>query len=347
MQIIDLVPDLRPTILAARELRDARNSLSRFLPYVNVPAITYRLGRRKRLDQTVAVRAFGSPAVPIRRPGVVDVRGELPAITPIVNLNEVDLNNELVLAQQLAGLQVDWQPALTSGAATVAVTVDNTLELMRGQVLSTGTVALVAEDGTEHSVDFQIPAEQKITAGAPWEVGSAAAAAAVFNDYAAAHEVYMDVAGDRAGIALTSEGLITILTSALQIMYPQQPVGTDQLGAYLTNRRLPVPVSYDRRLEDASGARARVFPDGTLTFLPGNEDPVGRTEMGITQEAVQQTTRQQPNGRPALSAAEVPGMTIVTLGNEDPVERAVKAAAVGLPVLQDKDIVILDGLVAP
>ena len=32
MQIIDLVPDLRPTILAAREMRDRRNSLARFLP---------------------------------------------------------------------------------------------------------------------------------------------------------------------------------------------------------------------------------------------------------------------------------------------------------------------------
>ncbi|TQK73369.1 major capsid protein [Nocardioides sp. SLBN-35] len=344
MQIIDLVPDLRPTILAARELRDARNSLARFLPYANVPAITYRLGRRKRLDQTVAVRAFGAPAVPIRRPGVVDVRGELPAITPIVNLNEVDLNNELVLAQQLAGLQVDWQPALTSAAAAVALTVDNTLEVMRGQVLSTGIVSLIAEDGDVHSVDFGIPAEQKITAAAPWDITDPAA---VFADYAAAHEAYMDVAGDRAGVALTSEGLITILTSALQVLYPQQPVGTDQLSAYLTNRRLPVPVAYDRKLEDATGARTRVFPEGTITFLPGADDPVGRTEMGITQEAVQQSSRQQPNGQTALRAAEVPGMTIVTLGNEDPVERAVKAAAVGLPVLQDRDIVILSGLVAP
>jgi hypothetical protein len=82
MQIIDLVPDLRPTILAARQVRDARNSLARFLPVQNVNAVSYRLGRSKRLDQTVPVRANDAPATPIRRPGLVEVRGDLPNVTP-------------------------------------------------------------------------------------------------------------------------------------------------------------------------------------------------------------------------------------------------------------------------
>src|SRR5690348_17144317 len=104
MQMMDLVPDLRPVILAARQFRDDRNTLSRFLPNVPVQAISYRLGRRKRVDQTVPIRAFDAPATPITRPGVVDVRGDLPAVTPIVDLSETDLNMEFILAQQLAGL---------------------------------------------------------------------------------------------------------------------------------------------------------------------------------------------------------------------------------------------------
>ena len=345
MQIIDLVPDLRPTIMAARELRDARNSLSRFLPYVNVPAITYRLGRRKRMDQTAPVRAFGAPATPIRRPGVMDIRGELPAITPIVNFNEVDLNQELVLAQQLAGLQVNWQPFVTAGAALAAATVDNTFELMRGQALSNFEVALIAEDGEVHTVNYDVPTEQKIAADAPWSIDNPAQ---VFADYSAAHEAYLDIAGAPAGIALTTSKVRTMLTNALQGLYPQQPVGNDQLNAYLANKNLPTPVTYDRMLETLPGQRERVYPEGHLTFLPSGDDPVGRTEMGVTQEAVQQSQRQQPNGQPALNAQanEVPGLTIVTLGNEDPVERAVKGAAVGLPILQDKDIVVLAGLIA-
>ncbi|AIY15838.1 hypothetical protein GUY44_07430 [Pimelobacter simplex] len=343
MQLIDLVPDLRPTILAARQLQDARNSLARFFPVVNVPSVTYRLGRRTRNDQTVPIRAFDAPAIPIQKQGIIDVRGDLPAVTPLVNLTEVDLNQEFILAQQLAGQAVDWQPAVTSAAGQCAATVDNTMEAMRGQLLSTGIISLVTEDGTTHSVDFGIPGAQIITAGAPL---NPADGAAVWNAYAAAHDVYAAVAGDAAGVAVTTRKVYSLLVAALQVAFPQGPVGADQVAAYAANRNLPVPVTYDRQMKDAAGARTRFFAEGTLVFLPSNDDPVGRTELGITQEAVQQVQRVQPNGGTALSAAEVPGLTIVTLGNDNPVQRAVKGAAVGMPVLQDNDaIVIWKGLV--
>jgi hypothetical protein len=46
-----------------------------------------------------------------------------------------------------------------------------------------------------------------------------------------------------------------------------------------------------------------------------------------------------------LTAAQAPGLTIVTLGDDNPVQRAVKAAALGMPILRDnEDIVILKGL---
>lgn len=343
MQIIDLVPDLAPTIQAARQLQDARNSLARFFPVVNVPSVSYRLGRRTRNDQTVAIRAFDAPAIPIQRDGLVEIRGELPAITPIVNLTEVDLNQEFILAQQLAGQAVDWQPAVASAAGKVAATVDNTLEAMRGQLLSTGTVALVAADGVTHSVDFGIPSGQIITAGTPLDPSNGAA---VWAAYTAAHQVYKNVAGDKAGVALTTDAVYTLLTVATQQMFPQAPVGVDQVAAYAINRGLPVPVTYDRQMKDAAGNRTRFFAEGTLVFLPSNDDPVGRTELGITQEAVEQTLRLQPNGAPALTPADVPGLTVVTLGNQNPVQRAVKGAAVGLPVLGDTDaIVIWKGLI--
>lgn len=343
MQMYDLVPDLRPTILAARLLQDARNSLARFFPVANVPSTTYRLSRRTRLDQTVAVRAFGAPAVPIQRPGVVDVRGDLPAITPIVTASEVDLNRELMLAQQLAGQQNDWQPFVTAGAGLVASTVDNTFEAMRGQLLSTGSFTIIAEDGVSHSVDPQIPGGQIITAGSPLNPSNGLA---VWNAYAAAHDVYAAAAGDAAGIALTTRKVYSLLVAALQIGFPQGPVGADQVAAYAANRGLPVPVTYDRQMKDAAGNRTRFFAEGTLVFLPSNEDPVGRTELGITQEAVLQVNRIQPNGAPALTAPEVPGLTIITMLDSNPVEQAVKGAAVGMPVLQDTDsITIWKGLI--
>lgn len=337
MQIIDLVPDLRPVILAARQMRDDRNSLARFLPNVNVQAVSYRLGRRRRVDQTVPVRAIDAPATPIKRPGVLDVRGELPALTPIVDLSEQDLTNEMVLAQQLAGLQVDWQPYVTAAAGQVALTVDNTLELMRGQVLSTGKVSLTAEDGGTHEVDFEVPAANIITAAAVWDYNDPAA---VFADYSAGAEQFLDASGSEAGVALTTAKMRILLVNAVQKLFPNAPVGSTELNAYLANRNLPPVVTHDRILVGEDGTKSKVYPPGMITFLPSNDDPVGRTELGVTQESVQQVQNR------VLASAEAPGLTVVTLGQDNPVQRSVKGAAIGLPVLRDnEDIVILKGLV--
>jgi hypothetical protein len=337
MQMIDLVPDLAPIILAARELRDARNSLERFLPNAEVQAVSYRLGRRRRIAQTVPVRSIDAPAVPIRRPGILEVKGDLPAITPIVNLSEQDLTNEMVMARQLAGLQVDFTPAVVASAAEAAATVDNTLELMRGQVLSTGVISLETEDGTVHSVDFDVPGGQISSPPVAWD--GATAAATVFTDLEAAHELYVDAAGDAAGVMLTSRRVASYLLNKLQALYVQQPIGQSALAAYLAERRLPPIFTYDRQLETYAGTKSRVFPDDVITFLPGEDAPVGNTQLGITQEAVQQV-----QGR-ILTPAQAAGVTIVTLGQDNPVQRAVKAAALGMPVLRDTDsIVIFDDI---
>lgn len=338
MQYIDLVPDLAPIILAARDVRDSRNTLATFLPNANVASVSYRMGRRRRMAQTVPVRAIDAPATPIRRPGVIDVKGDLPAITPIVNLTEQDLTTEMILARQLAGLNVDYTPAVEGSAAEAALTVDNTLELMRGQLLSTGVVSLLADDGNVHEVDFEVPVGQKVGVTAAWD--AATTAAAVFADIDDAHQAYQDAGGGgAAGVAVMSRRIYRYLVGKVQALYPNAPVGENELAAYLANRGLSQPFLYDRQLEAYDGTRTRVFPDDVITFLPGTDSPVGRTELGITQEAVQQV-----QGR-ILTPAQAPGVTIVTLGQDNPVQRAVKAAALGMPVLRDNDsIVIMDGV---
>jgi len=331
MQMMDLVPDLRPVILAARALRDDRNSLARFLPNTPVQAITYRLGRRKRVDQTVPIRAFDAPATPIKRPGIVDVRGELPAVTPIVDLTETDLNMEFILAQQLAGQQVDWSPWVNAAAGLVALATDNTFELMRGQALSTGVVSLTAEDGAVHAVDFDIDAGQKIAVAAGENFWTA---------YEAAHEVFQDTSGAPAGVFLTTAKVYRKALASLQALFPQQPVGQTSLNAYAADRGLPGFYTYDRTLRLEDGTKTRIYPEGYGTFLPAG-DAIGRTELGVTQEAVQQVQNR------VLTPLEAPGMTIITLGQDNPVQRAVKGASVGLPVIQDnEDIVIMSGLEA-
>lgn len=326
MQMIDLVPDLRPTILAARQVRDANNTLARFLPYREVQSVSYRLGRRQRLDQTVPVRAIDAPAVPIRRPGVLDVRGDLPAVTPIVDLSEQDLTNEMVIAQQLAGIAVNWEPVVQAAAGQAAKTVDNTFEAMRGQALSTLKIALTSADGVVHDVDFGAGGSQVVNVINRWDQAGGDA----FADFARVHGEHIDRAGAPAGIALTTAKVKRALLAALAVKYPNAPVDVNTLNAYLTANDLPQVLTYDRSFTAYDGTKTRVYPEGTLTFLPGDE-PVGATQLGVTQEAVQQVQNR------VLAASEAPGVTVVTLGKDNPVQRSVKAAAIGLPVLADID----------
>ena len=324
MQMIDLVPDLRPTILAARQVRDANNTLARFLPYREVQSVSYRLGRRQRLDQTVPVRAIDAPAVPIRRPGVLDVRGDLPAVTPIVDMSEQDLTNEMVIAQQLAGIAVNWEPVVQAAAGQAAKTVDNTFEAMRGQALSTLKIALTSADGVVHDVDFGADVSQVVNVTNRWDQAGGDA----FADFARVHGEHIDRAGAPAGIALTTAKVKRALLAALAVKYPNAPVDVNTLNAYLTANDLPQILTYDRSFTAYDGTKTRVYPEGTLTFLPGDE-PVGATQLGVTQEAVQQVQNR------VLAASEAPGVTVVTLGKDNPVQRSVKAAAIGLPVLAD------------
>lgn len=333
-QIIELVPDLKPYILAARQMRDARNSLAVFLPNVARQAVSYRLGRRKRLDQTVPIRAIDAPAIPIRRPGVVEVRGDLPAVTPIVDFSELDLTQEMILAQQLAGLQVDYSGWVEQGAALCSAATDNTFELMRGQVLSTGVILLETEDGATHSVDFEIPTDNKIAVNTPWDP---TVPATVFEDLTAANEQFRDTSGDNAGAMLTTSNVYDLMVAALQRFFPQQPIGDQQLSAYLASKKLPSTIiTNDRKFTDADGNKTRVYPEGFLTLLPSADAPVGETQLGVTQEAVQQVQKQ------ILTPLEAPGMTLLTLGCDNPVARAVKGASIGMPILRDnEDIVVL------
>jgi len=328
MHIIDLIPDLQAAILAARQIRDANNTLAPYLPNRPVQEVSYRLGREQRLDQIAPVRAFDSPSTPIRRPAVSDVRGDLPAVTPREDITETDL----MRAQKLAQVAVDYGPGVRAAARRVALTVDNTFEQMRGQLLSSGAVTLQLADGNTQSVDFGVSEDQKFTAATAWT--AAGYDGDPFEELEEWHRAYADASGTDAGVMLTTRRVVTLLSTFLRRKYPQQPIGAATVAGELAMRNLPQPQVYDRVLTDLQKNKTRVFPEGAITFLPTADQPIGETQLGPTQEA------QEQMARGVLTAEQVPGLTLVTLGNDDPVQRAVKGAAIGLPILRDADAIV-------
>jgi hypothetical protein len=336
MQVANLVGDLlRPLILEARAERVEANRITGAptspLPLRNVADVSYRSGRVQRLDQTVRARSFDRPSVPIAAPKATELRGDLPAWTPREDITETDL----MRAQRLLGQAPNLAPSVAQSARRVVRTVLNTLEQCGAQLLSTGEITIDVVDATPVTLDFGVPAANKFTFGAAaW----ASSARDILADLMAMRARFVAMGGDpSAAQIVTSDKVLAAMlsnTGLRDLLGSSNAVTRAGLAAALQVYGLPPVVPYDRVLRNAAGVRVPVWPVDALAFVPVG-DPIGSTQVGVTAEAIEQVTQQ------VLLPEEAPGVTVVTLGNDDPVQRAVKAAAVGLPVLDEPDLLVI------
>lgn len=328
--VYDLVDNLQAVVLAARQVLEPNNTLRAYLPITNVDDIRYRLVQSQRLDVAAHARAFGTPSRQIARPGVVEVKGGLPAVSAIDTLTE----GELYRARALAGMSNGNALAndVTAAAARTAIAVDNRYEILRGQVLATGVLAI---DNGEviQSADFGVPAANLFAAATPWTDP----AADIIGDIETWSARYATSAGANPGRALTSRKVAGLM---------RRNAGVRQLLA--ANGQVPVLASVQAitNLLDAYGfpgvvtndriiAGVRVIPENRFILLPSVDDaPMGRTLLGITEQAVQLA------GAGVLTAGQAPGVTVATLVQDHPIARHVNADAIGLPVLDRPDALV-------
>jgi limonene-1,2-epoxide hydrolase len=329
--VLDLVDNLRAINLAARQVLDPNNMLRAFLPVQPVEDVRYRLTQSQRVDVVGAVRALGTPSRQIRRPGVTEIRGGLPAISAMESLTETDL----VRARTMAGLDVSGEltRSVAASSATTALAVDNSFELLRGSVLATG---LLAVDNGEivQSADFGVPAANRFAAGVSWLDTENATA---FDDYLAWAERYLRSAGGPAGACITTRTVWNLFLRNKQVreqfatggVVPAR-VRPGDLAELLGSYGAPTMTTYERVID-----RQRVWPEGRLTFLPGaGQTRVGSTLLGIPEQTVQLV------GAQVLNAAEAPGVSVVTLVQDHPVSRHVNADSLGLPALERPEAIV-------
>jgi hypothetical protein len=330
--VLDLVDNLRAINLAARQVLDPNNILRAYLPVQAVEDVRYRLTQSQRVDVVGAVRALGTPSRQIRRPGVTEIRGGLPAISAMESLTETDL----VRARIMAGLDVSGELSRTVAAssATTALAVDNTFELLRGSTLATG---LLAVDNGEviQSADFGVPAANRFTAAVSWLDTENAKA---FDDYLAWSERFLRSSGGPAGVCITTRTMWNLFLRNKQVRSQFTTAGAvpdrvrpGDLAELLGSYQAPPMVTYERVID-----RQRVWPEGRLSFLPGvGQTRVGSTLLGIPEQSVQLVSAR------VLNAAEAPGVSVVTLVEDHPVARHVNADSLGLPALERPEAIVV------
>jgi hypothetical protein len=324
--IYDLV-DLRAVTLAARQIPYSDDTLENIFPSVNVDSgdIEYRLLQENLLQQIVPARAFDTPAPLIDRPGALEVRGGIPAFSAADLITETDS----IRARRLAGLQVDLQPTVNASAARTTQTILNTMEVLRGMALYTGKVTLNA-NGVIQSADFNVPAANKVVAGTAWTTLTAPAV----TDLDTWRQVYVNANGGAPGRMLSSRRVqrlllrnTSVINGAVGAQMGRTQINPAELAGFLAAEDLPNLEVYDRQYGSLAPTSnlTRVIPDNVLIMLPPG--PMGSTMMSVTEEAIRLVQAQ------VLAAAEAPGITVVTMVEDDPVQQAVKSAAIGMPVI--------------
>lgn len=338
MRLVFDVVDVPALVQFVRELVFPQFSLSRFLPARTVEDIEYRIVRNKRSQVRVAkFRAFDAESPIGARPSVEDQRGALPPISEKMPLTEGERLQLERLYRELNQRLVDQ---VFDDATLLAQRVQARLELARGEALSTGLITINENGLLLDAIDYGIPAAHQVT---PAVLFSDQVNADPLENLLDWQETYVSTNGFQPGVILTSTPVRANMLRNQKIRElvhgPASNAGVvsnADLGAVLEAHGLPPIEVYDRKVIDATGTEVRVIAEDRLLFLPGENGQVGETQMGVTAEALELASQQDVD----FSVEDAPGIIAVTYKSEDPVTRWTKAAAIGLPVIEDPDAIL-------
>ena len=340
MRIVTDVVDTAQLTAVVRAFEFPEFSLARFLPTVTREDIRYRIVRTRRETRRVApYRAFDAESPIGARPGVETRSGALPPISEKLPLTEGEQLELDALYRNMDGALVRQ---LFDDAATEARRVAGRFELARGEVLSTGTIT-ISENGLDlDTIDFGVPAEHIVEAAASHLLPGTD----VLGDLTDWVEVYRDTNGFAPGAILTRSAVRRawgrnepFRQLAGSILGTPSRVSTSQVNAVFEEYDLPPIVTYDRKAVGTDGVERPIIPDGTVIFLPPDGERLGNTQLGVTAEA-----RRLAQAR-VIGNEDLAGMTAVTMVSDDPVTMWTKVAALGLPVLDNPDAILIADVV--
>lgn len=209
------------------------------------------------------------------------------------------------------------------------------MELARGDVLSDGKLTLTGENGLTLEADYGVAASHIVApAGDLWSVH---ATATVLQDLRGWTDTYTDDAGEPPGFLLTSRTVVAHMLQNAEIRALAATTGGTPsivtrgiLNQVLEAHGIPPVVEYDARI-DVDGSTTRPIAADLLVMLPADPESLGYTAWGITAEALQLMSGENPS----LEFEDAPGLVGVVDKDGDPVKVWTKVTGVGMPVIAD------------
>ncbi|QPK78271.1 major capsid protein [Corynebacterium lizhenjunii] len=327
----DIVSPVELTMAARvgiEERERTRVSLATFLPNRTVDDIAVRLTTTESgLVPVAEYRSYDAETPLGATPGGKHVTVDLPALGQKIRVSEYD---------QLRMRHREDSDLVRNSIGKVAIRVGQAvadrMELARGKVLAEGG-ASIFENGFYSTADFGRHEDLTINVAKKWTESGATP----LTDIQDAVEKYIAVNGVEPGTLLVSRKTVAALLRSEEIRKTASGntptmVNRNYVDSLLDSFGLPGLFAYDRKVRTQAGLQA-VIPDNMVLLLPSADhaEELGSTFWGTTLEAM------APNY--GLTVDDRPGIVAGAYREEDPMGVWVKAAAIGLPVLANPNLV--------
>lgn len=259
-------------------------------------------------------------------------RLRIPALSDSLNTGEYE-RLQLEFARTGGSREEALADAIYDDGQILTGNAQNRLELAVGDVLADGVLS-IDDDGFRATVDYDVPAANKPTAGTPWTDP----AADILDDLTAWVDAYVDANGfvpgslllsrQRLRNMLTNTGIINAVSGAAA---QRSRVNQTELEDLLDSEGLPFTIrTYDQQF-DVDGTSTRGLPANKLVFLPPNLGDLITVVHGISATALELAQSQEAD----FSMADAPGFVGVVDKQGPPYRQFVFVDGVAIPVLQN------------
>lgn len=326
--------------VAARQIPFPGGVLQDWLPNITRRDHRYRFFRGDRaFRRATPVRPWNTPAVPLERGEFSEVTGRMLPMSNIMWL----LEDESQLLDVARANGDDQQVAAIFGQDIVTQTrsILQRVMLMQAEAIVQGRVTIGTQADPENglqlgSVEFGV--ETPETAGTLWD----AATPGILGQIREQKTAYKVANGGTVepAVMVISQRIFDVMMADEELravfgttLGTPTTIGEDQVSEVLRRRNLPEIIVDDTEVMDITGTMQRLIPDNRVVFLPPRGTPVGQTQWGVTEEA-----KKLARAR-AISDANTPGLVIVPVEEENPVQTGTLASAIAMPVVTQPDLV--------
>ncbi len=237
--------------------------------------------------------------------------------------------------------------AIYDDATNNTKTIYNRMELARGDVLVDGKFTLTGEGGLTLEANFGLDSSHIVSAGVAWSDHDDSH---ILQDLKTWVDLYIDENGEPPGKILTSNTVVNnmLLNDDIRDLFNRgnslsggpNLLTPQQLNQVLQAYDYPPIQQYNTKIE-VDGTNQRIIPDDKFIFLPADPESLGFTAWGITVEALELASGQNPG----LLFDELPGLVGVVMKEGDPVRTWTKVGAVGMPLLTNpRKLIVADVL---